>query len=193
MGFFNMINEQTDWREKALKWKKQLAWRATHDTLTGLPNRMLFIDRLSLAVIQAQRERERAAVVVLNLDGYKNVVHRLGLQAGDELIKEVAAGLRRRLRKGDTLARMDRDEFLILLPRILRIPDAATSVTKVLEGLKSEPFTIRGQQLNITASAGVACYPENGDQAEELIRCADIALYEAKQAGRNTHRIYRPM
>lgn len=187
-----MTYEQTDWREKALKWKKQLAWRATHDTLTGLPNRVLFIDRLSMAVIHAQRERERAAVVILNLDGYKNVVHLLGLRAGDELIKEVAAGLSRRLRKGDTLARIDRDEFLILLPRIIRIPDAATAVTKTLEGLKSEPLIIRGQQVNITASAGVACYPENGDQAEELIRCADIALYEAKQAGRDTHRIYRP-
>ena len=186
-----MTDEQTDWREKALKWKKQLAWRATHDTLTGLPNRVLFIDRLSMAIIQAQRERERTAVVILNLDGYKNVVHRFGLRAGDELIKEVAAGLRRRLRKADTLARMDRDEFLILLPRIIRIPDAATALTKILDGLKSEPYIIQGQQLDITASAGVACYPENGDQAEELIRCADVALYEAKQAGRNTHRIYR--
>jgi len=188
-----MTDEQTNWREKALKWKKQLAWRATHDLLTGLPNRILFIDRLSMAIIQAQRERERAAVVILNLDGYKDVVHRLGFRAGDELIKEVTASLRRRLRKGDTLARMDRDDFLILLPRILRIPDAAIAVTKALEGLKSAPYLIQGQELNITASAGIACYPENGDQAEELIRCADIALYEAKQAGRNTQRFYRPM
>ena len=188
-----MTDEQTDWREKALKWKKQLAWRVTHDSLTGLPNRMLFIDRLSMAIIQAQRERERAAVVIINLDGYKNVIHSLGLRAGDELIKEISTGLRRRLRKGDTLARMDMDEFLILLPRILRIPDATTSITKVLEGLKSEPFIIRGQQLSITASAGISCYPENGDQAEELIRCADIALCDAKQAGKNTLRIYRPM
>lgn len=188
-----MTDAKTDWREKALKWKKQLAWRATHDALTGLPNRMLFMDRLSMAIIQAQRERERAAVVVLNLDGFKNVVHRLGLRAGDELLKEVATGLRRRLRKGDTLARMDMDEFLILLPRILRTPDAAATVTKVLEGLKSELFIVQGQELIMTASAGIACYPENGDQPEELIRCADIALYEAKEAGRNTHRIYRPM
>lgn len=188
-----MTDEQNDWREKALRWKKQLAWRSTHDTLTGLPNRVLFIDRLSMAIIQAQRERERAAVVILNLDEYRNVVHRFGLRAGDELIKEVAAGLRRGLRKGDTLARMDRDEFLILLPRILRISDAVTVITKVMEGLKSALFTIQGQRLDITAGAGVACYPENGDQAEELIRCADIALYEAKQAGKNTHRIYRPM
>ncbi|MFA5182083.1 MAG: GGDEF domain-containing protein [Syntrophales bacterium] len=188
-----MTDENTDWREKALKWKKQLAWRATHDSLTGLPNRMLFIDRLSMAIIHAQRERERAAVVILNLDGYKSVIHSLGLRAGDELIKEIAAELRRRLRKGDTLARMDMDEFLILLPRILRIPDAANTVAKVLESLKSESFLIQGQQLNITASAGIACYPEHGDQAEELIRCADIALCEAKQAGRDTQRIYKAM
>jgi len=188
-----MTDEKTDWREKALKWKKQLAWQATHDALTGLPNRMLFIDRLSMAIIQAHRERERAAVVILNLDGYKSVVHRLGLRAGDELLKEVAASLRHRLRKGDTLARMDMDEFLILLPRILRITDAATSATKVLEGLKSESFLIRGQQLSLTACAGIACYPENGDRAEELIRCADIALCEAKREGKNIHRIYRPM
>jgi diguanylate cyclase (GGDEF)-like protein len=188
-----MTAEKTDWREKALKWKKQLAWRATHDSLTGLPNRMLFIDRFSMAIIHAQRERERAAVIIINLDGFKSVVHRLGLRAGDELIKEVAAELRRSLRKGDTLARMDMDEFLILLPRILRIPDATVAVVKVLERLKLKSFLIQGQRLNITASAGVACYPENGDQAEDLIRYADIALCEAKEAGKNTYRIFKPI
>jgi diguanylate cyclase (GGDEF)-like protein len=186
-----MTGEKTDWREKALKWKKQLAWRATHDSLTGLPNRMLFIDRLSMAIIQAQRERERSAVAVLNLDGYKSVVHSLGLQAGDELIKGVATELRRRLRRGDTLARMDMDEFLILLPRILHIPDATVTITKILESLKGESFLIGGRQVQITASVGIACYPENGDRAEELIRCADIALCEAKEAGKNTYRVYR--
>jgi len=169
--------------------EEQLAYMATHDPLTGLPNRMLFNDRLTVALAHAQRNRQKLAVVLLDLDHFKDVNDTLGHSVGDKLLQAVGERLTNLLRKSDTIARMGGDEFMLILPEIARVEDTARVAQKVLESFR-EPFVFDGHEARITTSIGIAIYPNDGEDADTLMRDADMAMYRAKVQGRNNYQHY---
>ncbi len=162
---------------------------AHHDVLTGLPNRLLFSDRLTQRLTDARRTGEQVAVMFLDLDRFKLVNDTLGHNAGDELLKQVADRLQRVLREADTVARMGGDEFTIILSHIHNVDEATLPARRILEVL-SKPFDICGHELYVTTSIGVSMYPSDGSDVESLVRAADTAMYHAKENGRNTYRFY---
>jgi diguanylate cyclase (GGDEF)-like protein len=161
------------------------------DPLTGLPNRMLFGDRLSLAVTQARRDRTRLAVLFIDLDRFKEVNDSLGHAAGDRLLRSVAERLQSCVRAGDTVARLGGDEFVVLLPGVEGEDGALRVGDKVLETLR-RPFSLAGQDVSLTASSGISLYPESATTALDLINRADTAMYRAKAEGRNHQVVYTP-
>lgn len=168
-------------RKKA---EETIAFHAFHDLLTGLPNRVLFQDRLSVALTHAKRKGKRLAVMYLDIDHFKQVNDTLGHHGGDELLKSFAKRARACLRSGDTLARQGGDEFTVLLPDVNSVPDTLGIAAKMMAEL-DRPFKIAGHALRATASIGVASYPEDGETPEMLIHCADMAMYKAKDQGKN--------
>jgi diguanylate cyclase (GGDEF)-like protein/PAS domain S-box-containing protein len=164
--------------------ERQVRHLAHHDPLTGLPNRALLLDRLRQAVRQARRERGRIAVLMLDLDHFKEVNDSLGHPRGDRFLCAVAERLCATIRESDTLARFGGDEFTLVQPRVQDARGAAVLADKIIAAL-AEPFAIDGGEIRVTSSIGVAIYPEDGNAPEPLIECADIALYRAKAAGRN--------
>lgn len=164
---------------------------AYHDPLTGLANRRLFCDRLEMALRQAQRNDRPLAVLMLDLDRFKVVNDTLGHMAGDLLLKEVGLRLQFSVRDCDTLARFGGDEFAILVPEINSPEDALLIGRKLLQALKAS-LAIAGRELFASTSIGVAIFPEHGVSSEELLRNADVALYAAKHAGRNTMSVFDP-
>ena len=165
------------------KTQMQLAYLATHDPLTGLPNRNLFMDRLKMALEHAKRHGRYFALLFLDLDNFKDVNDTLGHTVGDEVLKAVAERLRRSVRKTDTVARMGGDEFLILLSEISKPEDAATVASHLFEALK-EPFYYQGEKFELSISIGIAVYPLHGTDPETLFKNADKAMYEAKAKGK---------
>ena len=153
--------------------------QATHDGLTGLPNRDLFTDRLENALAIAGRQGTGLAVVLLDLDRFKEINDALGHASGDEILCELAQRLQQRLRAGDTVARLGGDEFGLLLPTVATDADAV-AVAADLQDLMDEPFMVNGMAVHLAASFGVACYPDHGLDAGELVRHADVARYAAK-------------
>jgi diguanylate cyclase (GGDEF)-like protein len=156
---------------------------ADHDALTGLPNRRLLEDRLTQALALSERNRKQTAVMFVDLDRFKTINDSLGHSVGDLLLKEVARRLVRQLRMGDTICRIGGDEFVVVLPELKRSADAAHVAQKVIEQL-SLPALIDGRELTVTPSIGIAVFPDDGDDAEVLIRNADAAMYHAKEMGR---------
>ena len=161
------------------------------DPLTGLPNRRLFEDRLAIALAQAHRYRHRLAVIFVDLDRFKHVNDTLGHAAGDELLKAVAGRLETCVREGDTVARLAGDEFTLLLPGIHYAEDIAIVSRKLVEALR-QPFRIDGHDVRTTASGGVSLFPEDGEDAEALLRSADTAMYRAKERGRDNFQLFSP-
>ena len=159
---------------------RQLAY---HDSLTGLPNRALFLQLLSQAIRSADNERRRLAVLFLDLDYFKNVNDALGHAAGDRLLVAVADRLRAAVRKTDTVARMSGDEFTILLPDLDATEVARALARKLLASI-AQPFGLAEQKIETGVSIGIGVYPEDGDTAETLLACADAAMYRAKTQGR---------
>ena len=168
----------------------RIAHQATHDMLTGLPNRVLLADRIGQAVQAAARDGTQLAVAFLDLDNFKFVNDSLGHEAGDELIRTAARRLKSCLRESDTVARLGGDEFVLLLPR-LEEGDARLihAVQRVLASM-AEPCDIGSRQLSVSCSIGVAVYPAHGRDTEALLRNADAAMYHAKQSGRNNFKFY---
>lgn len=162
---------------------------AHHDTLTGLPNRRLLDDRLRQAVYLAQRHDSKVAVMLLDLDGFKEVNDTLGHRAGDAVLREVAQRLTGCMRKSDTLARQGGDEFVIVIPDLNLEADCQTIAEKVLRALEPE-FRVDGTGFRIGASIGVSLYPADAGDGESLLRNADIAMYRAKNLGGNNYRFY---
>jgi diguanylate cyclase (GGDEF)-like protein len=162
---------------------------AYHDPLTGLPNRMLFNDRLNLAMPSARRRQERLALMMMDLDGFKEVNDTLGHEVGDRLLQLVAERLTSLVRESDTVARIGGDEFSLLLPGVADIEDAATAADKIVRGF-DRAFVLDGHELRVTTSVGIALYPEDGEDAGSLMRHADRAMYEAKRAGKGTYQRY---
>ena len=165
--------------------------QAYYDALTGLPNRLLFFDRLSVAIQQAARNKSLLAVMFLDLDRFKNVNDSLGHNVGDVLLFEVAERLTASLRKGDTVSRLGGDEFTVLLNEISDARDASQIAEKIVRSI-NEPFMIQEQSINIGASVGIAIFPEHGQDADSLIKNADGAMYAAKENGRNNFQIFSP-
>lgn len=168
---------------------KQLAY---YDPLTGLPNRRLLQDRLHQAMSHAKRERSRLALLFLDMDKFKPVNDAFGHGAGDELLQAVAQRLQACVRESDTVARVGGDEFVLLLPVIEAAVDASAVARKIHDALRA-PFTLsQGQNVDMSASTGIAVYPEHGSDGTELTQHADAAMYEAKAGGRDRFVVYAP-
>jgi two-component system, cell cycle response regulator len=167
---------------------KMLESLALNDPLTGLANRRLLADRMAVALVHARRNKSAMAVVYLDLDGFKEINDTLGHGAGDMLLKMVAERLVATVREEDTVARLGGDEFIIALWHVSGTDHAATVASKVI-GAVSQPYDIEGKSVSITTSAGVGIYPVHGTDAETLMKSADLALYEAKHAGKNAYRV----
>ncbi|MEX0682256.1 MAG: EAL domain-containing protein [Dehalococcoidia bacterium] len=182
-----MIENITD-RKRAEDKVRHLAF---HDALTGLPNRALFRDRLELAIAQARRSEQMAAVMFLDLDRFKMVNDSVGHAEGDRLLCQVAEKISLILREGDTVARFGGDEFTVLLPTIEKVQDAVRIADRILQGL-SEPFVLVGKEFLVSGSIGITIIPDDGEDADTLLRNADIAMYRAKEQGRNQYQLYAP-
>ena len=174
--------------EEARNHSKMLEALALNDPLTGLANRRLLSDRMSVTLAHARRNKSSMAVVYLDLDGFKQINDTLCHGAGDTLLKMVAERLLATVRAADTVARVGGDEFMIALWHVSGTDDAATVALKVIEAV-SQPYGIEGHTVSITTSAGVSIYPVHGEDADTLIKSADLALYAAKHAGKNVYRI----
>jgi diguanylate cyclase (GGDEF)-like protein len=167
---------------------KMLESMALNDPLTGLANRRLLTDRMSMALVHARRNKSAMAMVYLDLDDFKQINDTLGHGAGDVLLKMVAGRLMATVREEDTVARLGGDEFLISLWHVSGSDYAAAVAVRAMEAV-SQPYGIEGNTVRITASADVSIYPVHGEDADTLMKSADLALYEAKRAGKNTYRI----
>lgn len=186
-GFVMVTQDITERKQMEETIRRQ----AYHDALTGLPNRMLFIDHLTLALTQAHRSRQRLAVMFLDLDRFKTINDSLGHTVGDKLLKAVAYRLRTSVREADTVARMGGDEYTILLSQISHEHDVIAVVEKILAAFK-HPYQLDGHELRMTASIGISIFPGDGLDAEALMQNADTAMYHAKEQGRNNYQFYNP-
>jgi diguanylate cyclase (GGDEF)-like protein len=163
---------------------------AFHDSLTGLPNRKLFSDRLSIVLAHARRNQKKVGIAMLDLDNFKDVNDTLGHDVGDILLKATAEQLSAALRKGDTVARFGGDEFVLILPDLEVIEDAIQVAQKIVDRFR-KPFLIDTHQLVVTTSIGIAVYPNDGIEEGILLKNADIAMFQAKQAGRARYQLYK--
>jgi diguanylate cyclase (GGDEF)-like protein/PAS domain S-box-containing protein len=180
-----MVQDITERKEAEKKIRKM----AYHDALTGLPNRVLFVDRLKLAMAHAQRHKQKLAVMLLDLDYFKDINDTYGHNVGDQLLRTVGNRLAGLLRNSDTISRMGGDEFFLLFPELTRANDATIIAQKIMDAFQ-EPFASNGHKLSITPSIGIALYPDNGQQVDILLIHADIAMYQAKAKGRNNYQRY---
>ena len=169
--------------------QKQIEFLAYHDALTGLPNRLLAKDHLEQAILAAERENTKVALLFIDLDKFKTINDSLGHVIGDGLLKGVATRLRDCLRDIDTLSRQGGDEFLIVLNN-MRDTESVTVVAEKILGQMAEPFEIDHHELSISLSIGIAVYPDDGKDFDTLLKHSDTAMYQAKDAGRNTHRFH---
>ena len=186
-GTYGVARDVTD-RKRA---EELISYQAYHDILTDLPNRILFKDRLGLAMIHSKRNETELAVMFVDLDRFKLVNDTLGHIKGDELLQQVAGRLKESLRRGDTLARLGGDEFTIFLPEMLNREDVQTVAEKFLERLQ-QAFFLDGHEVYISASIGIAVYPTDGETIDDLLRHADIAMYQVKADGKNGYSFYCP-
>ncbi len=185
VGTYGVARDVSE-RKKA---EATITFQAYHDQLTSLPNRTLFHDRLGQAMVQAKRHGQNMAVMFLDLDRFKVVNDTLGHQIGDALLQAVAQRLKACLREGDTLSRIGGDEFMLLLPQIRARDSVIFIAEKILAALKA-PFNIEGNEIFIGVSIGIALYPEDGESRETLVKHADIAMYHAKDHGRNNFKFF---
>ena len=185
MGFvlsFNDISER-------LEAERQMVRQASYDSLTGLPNRAIGLERLSQALALCARSDEKVAVMLLDLDQFKRINDTFGHAAGDQLLIQTASRLGHNLRRTDVVARLGGDEFLIITQNLRSTADADSAARNVLS-LFDEPFELAGNESFVTASVGVAVHPEDGDDVEGLLRKADAAMYRSKERGRNGYHFF---
>jgi len=169
--------------------EEQLSYQVFHDALTGLPNRLLFIDRLETAITHNKRHHQMLGLLFLDLDNFKNINDSLGHNMGDMYLQAVTEILKKTCRDEDTVSRLGGDEFTVVLPNV-DIPEGAVRLARRILQAFSAPIYINNHKLIVSASIGISFYPENGDNAEELIKNADIAMYHAKDAGKNRFQLF---
>jgi diguanylate cyclase (GGDEF)-like protein/PAS domain S-box-containing protein len=170
----------------------QITHLAEHDFLTGLPNRMLLNDRIGQAIASASRRGNKLAILFLDLDGFKHINDSLGHHIGDKLLQSIAERLGSCVRISDTLSRQGGDEFVVLLTLVRQPEDAAITAGRMLQAV-AEVHSIDQQDLHVTASIGVSVYPEDGGDADTLIKNADTAMYQAKEKGRQVYQFFEPV
>lgn len=169
--------------------EQYLNHQAHHDPLTQLPNRLLFMDRLSQSIAQAHRHKQIFAVMFIDLDNFKQVNDKLGHHAGDRLLEQVAGSLNGCIREGDTVARLGGDEFVLIILDIASIGDCETVAKKILNAI-SAGFELAGHIHQVTCSIGISLYPFHGEDVDTLIIHADTAMYQVKLEGRHNYRFY---
>lgn len=172
-----------------IKHRQRLEHLASYDALTQLPNRILLAERMHISLARARRSCESVAVCMLDLDGFKSVNDTLGHKAGDELLREVAVRLREAIRGDDTVARIGGDEFTLLLCGIRRASECEQTLTRLLKRV-GQPYQLAGQTVKISASAGVALFPDDASDPDTLMGRADAVLYQAKEAGKNRFQFF---
>jgi diguanylate cyclase (GGDEF)-like protein/PAS domain S-box-containing protein len=185
IGFRAVSRDVTQRRQ----FEQKLADMATHDSLTGLPNRSLLSDRMTMALALSRRNSSRLALLMLDLDKFKVINDTMGHTVGDELLKAVAERLTNVTRKSDTVARIGGDEFVLVLPQISSADVAGMLAQRILDAFQ-EQFVFDGHQLKITTSIGIAVYPDDGKEIEILLKNADQAMYRAKEEGRDKYRYF---
>ncbi len=183
---YKQTNEALEENEKLLRYMAQ------HDALTGLPNRMLFSDRLQQEIAIAKRDKKYFAIMFLDLDEFKPVNDMFGHCVGDLLLKEAAKRIQDCVRESDTVGRFSGDEFIVLFRAIEHKQDAIAVAEKIRHAL-NQPFELADKNLQISSSTGVAIYPDHGDDEVQLLRKADIAMYCAKDNGRNMVQLFQPV
>jgi diguanylate cyclase (GGDEF)-like protein/PAS domain S-box-containing protein len=169
---------------------EQMTHSAQHDFLTGLPNRMLLSDRLSQAIVLAPRHKKKVAVLFLDLDGFKHINDSLGHPTGDKLLQSIARRLVDCVRGSDTVSRQGGDEFVVLLSEMEQSEDAAITARRMLQAV-AEAHSVDLHDLHVTTSIGVSVYPDDGQDAETLIKNADTAMYQAKENGRQSYQFFK--
>ncbi|HEY7886155.1 MAG TPA: EAL domain-containing protein [Cellvibrionaceae bacterium] len=171
--------------------EERIQYLATHDSLTDLPNRTMFSEILNLAIESAKRHQRQLAVLFIDLDRFKNINDTLGHESGDLLLREMSKRFKKCLRASDVVARLGGDEFVILVQEV----DEPNQVSKVAQKILSaaiKPVDVLGQEIRVTASVGICMYPNDGDDENSLMKNADIAMYRAKDEGKNTYQFYSP-
>jgi len=186
--YMDITNKKNDERNLKLQ-RDALEYQAYHDTLTGLPNRLLFLDRLNQSIHKTQRSRKKIAILFIDMDRFKEINDSLGHVSGDEAIKNVALRLKTQIRKADTIARFGGDEFTVILDDIDNSMNVVNIVKKLMQSM-NKPFNINKHTIYITLSIGISIYPDDTDTADNLLKNADAAMYKAKHDGRNTYRFY---
>ncbi len=183
--------ERKSMEDNARDMALQIAHTAKHDDLTGLPNRALLKDRIDYAIALAARHKTKLAVLFLDLDGFKHINDSLGHSTGDKLLRSIAERLLDSVRGADTVSRQGGDEFVVLLADVTRVEDVAISASRILESV-ARVHGIDEHDLYATASLGISIYPDDGEDAETLMKNADTAMYQAKDMGRHTYRFFKP-
>lgn len=185
--FSSLLKQLEKQHDELKKLYEQMAKHATHDSLTNLPNRKHFHDQLAKTIASAKQEKRIFTVLYLDLDGFKAINDDLGHAIGDQLIENTARRLEHCVRKGDMVARVGGDEFIVLLQDVASL-DVSKIAEKIIEYL-SRPLTLADRSLSVTTSIGVATYPHDGADVNALIHSADSAMYEAKRSGKNGYRV----
>ena len=186
-GFVAILRDDTDRRLA----EQNTFFLANHDLLTGLPNRARFLERLHEALINADRDHTRVAVLLLDLDRFKTINDTLGHHAGDQLLRLVSQRLSQCVRETDTVARLGGDEFVLILTRLKSLSSAELIAENIIREL-AKPFSIESYAVNSGASVGIAFYPQDGGDSGELLQKADLAMYRAKATGRGRYRVFAP-
>jgi len=184
VGVFHDITEAKESEE-------QIRFQAYHDALTGLPNRLLLKDRLAVAINHAQRNDGKVAVLFLDLDNFKNINDSLGHIVGDWLLQSVAYRLLKLMRDEDTVARLGGDEFVIMVEEVENVREVVLVAQRIIAAFAA-PVTVGSHELFVTPSLGITLYPDDGRDPDTLIKNADLAMYQAKAAGRNDYRLFTP-
>jgi diguanylate cyclase (GGDEF)-like protein/PAS domain S-box-containing protein len=185
-GVVVVIRDITD----RMQTEEKIRQMAYHDSLTGLPNRKLFSDRLGIALAQAQRNQKKVGIAMLDLDNFKDVNDTFGHAMGDLFLKAIAERLSIELREGDTVARFGGDEFILILPDLKVIEDAIQVAQKIVDSF-CKPCLVDTHQIVVTTSIGIAVYPDDGTDEGILMKNADLSMYQAKQAGRARYHLYK--
>ena len=186
VNLISSMSSHLGWVIKRKQMEETIQQMAYNDTLTSLPNRLQFKDRLTLELAHARRYKTMLAVMFLDLDRFKVINDTLGHAVGDQMLHGIAWRLRSCMRETDTVSRFGGDEFTIVLPKIGRAEDAAMIANKIIEVVQ-QPLTIGSSELFITTSIGIALFPDDGEDVETLMKNADSAMYHAKEAGRNNY------